>query len=75
MAVILFAVNLIASEFPASADLTQEKVYTLSPGTRAILGKLDTPVTIRFYCTRNVTPTAGKPLSAKLRPAGGGLAE
>lgn len=58
MAVLLVAINLIASEFPARADLTQEKIYTLSPGTRAILGKLDTPVTIRFYCTRNVTPTA-----------------
>jgi ABC-type uncharacterized transport system involved in gliding motility auxiliary subunit len=58
MAVLLIAINLIASEFPARADLTQEKIYTLSPGTRAILGKLDTPVTIRFYCTRNVAPTA-----------------
>jgi gliding motility-associatede transport system auxiliary component len=58
MAVLLVAVNIIASEFPARADLTQEKIYTLSPGTRAILDKLDTPVTIRFYCTRNVTPTA-----------------
>ncbi len=58
MAVLLVAINLIASEFPARADLTQEKIYTLSPGTRAILAKLDTPVTIRFYCTRNVTPTA-----------------
>jgi len=58
MAMLLVAINLIASEFPARADLTQEKTYTLSPGTRAILGKLDTPVTIRFYCTRHVTPTA-----------------
>ncbi len=58
MAMLLIAINLIASEFPARADLTQEKIYTLSPGTRAILGKLDTPITIRFYCTRSVTPTA-----------------
>ncbi|HKW29511.1 MAG TPA: GldG family protein, partial [Verrucomicrobiae bacterium] len=58
MAVLLAAIYLMASEFPARADLTQEKIYTLSPGTRAILGKLDTPVTIRFYCTRNATPTA-----------------
>lgn len=58
MAVLLAAIYLLASEFPVRADLTQEKIYTLSPGTRAILGKLDTPVTIRFYCTRNATPTA-----------------
>ena len=33
-------------------DLTKEKAYTLSSGTRAILAKLDTPVKIRFYCTQ-----------------------
>ena len=34
-------------------DLTQDKLYTLSDGTRAILGRLnpDKPVTIRFYVT------------------------
>jgi gliding motility-associatede transport system auxiliary component len=58
MAVLLVAINIIASELPARADLTQGKIYTLSPGTRAILAKLKSPVTIRFYCTRNVTPTA-----------------
>lgn len=58
MAVLLVAVNIIASEFPARADLTAEKIYTLSPGTRAILAKLKSPVTIRFYCTQDVTPTA-----------------
>src|SRR5690349_16702205 len=58
MAVLLAAIYLLASEFPVRADLTQEKTYTLSSGTRAILGKLDTPVTIRLYCTRNATPTA-----------------
>jgi ABC-type uncharacterized transport system involved in gliding motility auxiliary subunit len=34
-------------------DLTSEKAYTLSAGTRSILAKLDTPVKIRFYCTRD----------------------
>ncbi len=39
-------------------DLTKEKAYTLSPGTKAILRKLDTPVKVRFYCTQseNATP-------------------
>jgi len=58
MAVLLVAINMIVSAFPARADLTQEKIYTLSPSTRAILAKLKTPVTLRFYCTRNVTPMA-----------------
>src|SRR4051812_17450280 len=52
---ILIAVNLIASLVRQRFDLTDEKAYTLSPGTRAILSKVDTPVQIRFYCTKNAT--------------------
>jgi ABC-type uncharacterized transport system involved in gliding motility auxiliary subunit len=33
-------------------DFTQNEVHTLSPGTRAILGELGAPVTIRYYATR-----------------------
>ena len=51
--VILLAVNFIAGKVPKRLDLTAEKAYTLSAGTRAILAKLDTPVRVRFYCTRN----------------------
>lgn len=50
---LLIAVNFIASRARQRVDLTAEKAYTLSPGTKAILAKLDTPVQIRFYCTRN----------------------
>src|SRR2546425_1850173 len=52
---LLVAVNVIAAQVKQRVDLTAEKAYTLSPGTRAILAKLDTPVQIRFYCTRNVS--------------------
>ncbi len=38
-------------------DLTEDKAYTLSAGTQAILKKLDTPVTIRFYCTQTESAT------------------
>ncbi len=34
-------------------DFTQNKVHTLSDGTRAILAELDTPVVIRYYASRN----------------------
>ncbi|HXR03085.1 MAG TPA: Gldg family protein [Verrucomicrobiae bacterium] len=57
MAVIIVAVNLIGSTFKLRADLTQDRLYTLSAGTKTILAKLDTPVTVRFYCSRGVTPT------------------
>lgn len=52
MAVILIAVNVLTSTVRKRIDLTQEKAFTLSEGTRAILAKLDTPVKIRFYCTQ-----------------------
>ncbi len=35
------------------ADFTEKHVHTLSDGTRAILGELDTPVVIRYYASRN----------------------
>ncbi len=57
MLVILLAVNVITGAWPLRADLTQEKAYTLSAGTKAVLQKLDTPVKIRFYCTQSETAT------------------
>ena len=48
---ILVAINVIAGVFKHRVDLTREKAYTLSAGTRAILAKIKTPVKIRFYYT------------------------
>jgi len=52
MALIVIALNLIFGVAKARVDLTQENLYTLSAGTKAILKKLDTPVEIRFYFTQ-----------------------
>ncbi len=49
---IIIAVNFIGGRAKVRMDLTQDKAYTLSEGTRAILAKLDTPVQMRFYCSR-----------------------
>ena len=54
---ILILLNFIAGTARARLDLTQEKAYTLSAGTKAILKKLDTPVVIRFYCTQSESAT------------------
>ena len=35
------------------ADFTENKVHTVSAGTRAILTELDTPVVIRYYASRS----------------------
>lgn len=51
---LLLAGLYIVSHFAAArVDLTEEKMFTLSPGTKAILKKLDTPVQIRFYATQS----------------------
>jgi ABC-type uncharacterized transport system involved in gliding motility auxiliary subunit len=34
---------------PVSADLTDQGLYTLSPGTRSVLARIDEPVTLKFY--------------------------
>ncbi|MEM7697713.1 MAG: GldG family protein [Verrucomicrobiota bacterium] len=48
---ILFAINFLVGLFGQRIDLTENKVYTLSDGTKSILADLDTPVTIRYYAT------------------------
>ena len=52
--VLLFAVNILASRIlgPARIDLTENRLFTLSDGTRAILANLDEPVTLRFYLSQ-----------------------
>lgn len=52
MFIIILVINALAARAKVRVDLTEERAYTLSPGTRAILSKLDTPVQIRFYATR-----------------------
>lgn len=49
----LVAVGAISSTVKARLDLTQDRLFTLSDGTKKILGKIDTPVTINYYCTRS----------------------
>ena len=49
MALILVAANFIAATFRSRVDLTADKLYTLSDGTKKIVGKLDTKVKIRLY--------------------------
>lgn len=53
MVLILVAFNVVTGTFKKRIDLTQEKVYTLSDGTRKILAELQSPVKVRFYCTKS----------------------
>jgi ABC-type uncharacterized transport system involved in gliding motility auxiliary subunit len=45
----LLAVNYLATALPVRLDATAGGIYTLSPGTRSILAKLEEPVRLDFY--------------------------
>lgn len=51
MLVLFFAINLAAEGIFTSSrvDLTEAKLFTLSDGTRNILGSMDDPVTLRLF--------------------------
>jgi ABC-type uncharacterized transport system involved in gliding motility auxiliary subunit len=42
------------------ADFTENKIHTLSDGTKSILGELDTPVVIRYYASRSAEYVPGQ---------------
>ncbi len=59
--VLLLAVNVVASLGVRSwkLDLTEEKLYTLSEGSRSLLGNLDDSVTLKLFYSK--TAAAGLP--------------
>src|SRR5215475_13035497 len=54
--VLLIAGNILAAAlFPAARlDLTSDRLYTLSSGTRQVLRQLDEPVTLRFFLSERL---------------------
>ncbi len=50
---IILVLNGLVSFLPVRFDLTEHNIYTLSPGTKAIVRELDTPVKIRYFVTDN----------------------
>jgi ABC-type uncharacterized transport system involved in gliding motility auxiliary subunit len=51
----LVLVNYLATSVPVRLDATAEKVYTLSPGTKAILSKITEPTTLDLYFSRGAS--------------------
>jgi ABC-type uncharacterized transport system involved in gliding motility auxiliary subunit len=51
----LVLVNYLASSLPVRLDATAGKIYTLSPGTKALLGKIEDPVELDFYFSRSAS--------------------
>ena len=75
----LVLLNLVLGAARGRIDLTQGKLYTLSEGTRAVLGRLESPVKVRLYFSQNDIPLPMKAygrrvedLLAEFRQAGRG---
>src|SRR5450631_3460643 len=58
----LVLVNYLASSLPLRLDATAESIYSLSPGTKALLGKIEEPVTLDLYFSKDAT---GLPIAYK----------
>ena len=59
-AVILLSVNLFAATAfrTVKADLTQQRLFTISDGTRAVLRNIDEPISIRLYFSKRLGEAA-----------------
>jgi len=55
-AVLFIGINVIADKTLRSArvDLTQQRLFTLSDGSRKTLAKIDEPITVRFYYSKRL---------------------
>lgn len=54
LVVAVVCLNIIASRVKVRLDATGDKVFSLSDGTKKILGKLDAPVTAHLYFSRSM---------------------
>ena len=52
----LIAVNLIGRRVYGRADLTEDKVYTLSPASKALVKSLKDPIIVKAYMSKEVPP-------------------
>ena len=62
LAVIVVAADLILAALPLRGDFTAERLYTLSDGSKAVLGKLDADVTFKYYVSSSA---ADMPMALK----------
>jgi len=58
----LVLLNFVATRLPLRLDATEQRIYTLSAGTRALLAKIEEPVTLDFYFSRDAE---GLPITYK----------
>ena len=83
VAVIAVAADVVLAKLPLRADLTAERLYTLSAGSKAVLAKLDRDVTLKYFVSSSAAemPMALKTYATQVenlleeydRAAGGSL--
>jgi len=65
-ALLLFAglvlINYLASSLPVRLDATADSIYSLSPGTKAVLAKVEEPVALELYFSKDAS---GLPIGYK----------
>ncbi len=52
IAAIAVAADVILAKLPLRADFTEERLYTLSDGSKAVLGQLEGEVTLKYYVSQ-----------------------
>jgi ABC-type uncharacterized transport system involved in gliding motility auxiliary subunit len=65
----LILVNYLASSVPVRIDATAESIYSLSNGTKTMLGKIEEPVSIDLYFSKDASglPIAYKNYAARVQ--------
>ena len=59
----LVLVNYLASSVPVRIDATADSIYSLSDGTKKMLSKLEEPVTLELYFSKDAS---GLPIGLQL---------
>ncbi|HVU33931.1 MAG TPA: Gldg family protein [Opitutaceae bacterium] len=64
----LVLINYLASTVPVRIDATADSIYSLSPGSKAILAKIEEPITLDLYFSKDATgvPIAYKNYAARV---------
>src|ERR1044072_7503728 len=65
----LVLINYIASSLPVRIDATADSIYSLSKGTKTMLGKIEEPVTLDLYFSKDASglPIAYKNYAARVQ--------
>jgi ABC-type uncharacterized transport system involved in gliding motility auxiliary subunit len=65
----LVLINYIAGSIPARVDATAENIYSLSSGTKKMLGKIEEPLTLDLYLSKDASnlPIAYKNYAARVQ--------